>query len=97
MKRLFVLAACLVGVSLSACSGCNERGQPVVSLRNPFLIDREAETVSTGRARVRYVREVEEPSAARFMRVDPCAPQTQRTFVDPCLPNGTDARTPAVR
>ena len=95
MRRLFVLALALVGCALSACNGnaCNGNASPVISLRNPFQIDREPATVAGERARIRYAPVMEVPAWQAIQAPNACGP----AFTPGGGGSGVPESVPAVR
>lgn len=106
MKRflscLLVLLVCAAVIPLAACAGgCNAAGAPTLTLRNPFLVDREAPTVAG--ERLRYVPQpavLAAPSWSAVQGPAYTAPNvcTPPAYTNPCSPNGDPPQSiPAVR
>lgn len=104
-----VLVCAAVLLPLAGCSGasgCNAAAAPTITLRNPFLIDREVPTVAG--ERLRYVPQppvLAAPSwsaiqAPAYTAPSSCGPSscTPPAYTNPCGPNGEPPQSvPALR
>lgn len=100
-----VLVCAAVLLPLAGCSGasgCNAAAAPTITLRNPFLIDREVPTVAG--ERLRYVPQppvLAAPSwsaiqAPAYTAPSSCAPPP--AYTNPCSPGGDPPQSvPALR